>query len=139
MRNDLRRWILQIAAAVVVWVAPVRAHHSLSGVYDTAKEISVEGVVTQFQFINPHPFVVISVETPDQKQEWRLEMDNRSELTQIGMDSGTIRPGDRVVVVGSPGRSQAQILYIRRLDRPADGLRYEQIGSSPRIRVPAKR
>ena len=108
--------------------------------YDTTKEITLEGVITQFQFVNPHPFVTVSVETRnDDKQQWRMELDNRSELTEIGVNSATLKPGDRVVVIGSPGRSQAQILYIRRLDRPADGLRYEQIGASPHIQFPAKR
>ena len=121
-------------------MAPVYAHHSLSGVYDTGREVRVEGVVTRFQFINPHPFLLVSVETPGEaRQEWRMEMDNRFELTQIGMNGETLKPGDHVVAVGSPGRSQSQILYIRRLDRPADGLRYEQVGSSPRIRFPANR
>jgi thiamine monophosphate kinase len=54
------------------------------------------------------------------------------------MNSGSFKPGDRVVVTGSPGRSQSQILYIRRLDRPSDGLRYEQIGTTPHIRIPGK-
>jgi hypothetical protein len=63
-------------------------------------------------------------------------MDNRYELSDVGMTADTLKPGDRVVVSGSPARSQAQSLYIRQLDRPADGFRYEQVGSSPRIRLP---
>jgi hypothetical protein len=60
-------------------------------------------------------------------------MDNRFELADIGMTSETLRPGDRVVVTGSPGRLDARALYIRQLDRPADGFRYEQVGSRPRV------
>jgi len=116
----------------------MHSHHSLSGVYDTSREIGVEGVVTQFQFINPHPFVVISVEANRSKLEWRLELDNRSELLEIGMSSNTFRPGDRVNANGNPGRSESQILYVHRLDRPADGLLYEQIGTTPRIQIPRK-
>jgi hypothetical protein len=127
-------------AGVSIFSASLDAHHSLSGVYDMGKEITLEGTVTQFQFVNPHPFVTISVQASSaEKQQWRMELDNRSELTQIGMNSGTLKPGDRVVVIGSPGREQAQTLYVRRLERPADGLRYEQIGSTPHIEFPAKR
>jgi hypothetical protein len=99
--------------------------------------VKVEGVVAQFHFINPHPFVTIDVKNDSGRtQQWRLEMDNRFELSEIGMTAETLKPGDRVVVSGSPARSQSQSLYIRRLDRPADGFWYEQVGSSPRIRVP---
>ena len=46
--------------------------------------------------------------------------------------------GDRVVVTGSLGRTEPRTLYIRQLDRPADGFRYEQVGSTPRVSVQAK-
>lgn len=64
---------------------------------------------------------------------WKLEMDNRSELAGIGVKADTLKKGDRIVVTGSLARSQARQLYISQLDRPADGFRYEQIGSSPRV------
>jgi hypothetical protein len=60
-------------------------------------------------------------------------MDNRFELAGIGMTSETLRPGDRVVVTGSPGKLDSRALYVRRLDRPMDGFRYEQVGSRPRV------
>jgi hypothetical protein len=47
-------------------------------------------------------------------------------------------PADRIVVTGSVAREQASSLYVRRLDRPADGFRYEQVGSSPRVRLPKR-
>jgi hypothetical protein len=134
----MKRQALLCVAAMAIAGLGVSAHHSLTGSYDTSREITIEGVITQFQFVNPHPFVTISVESPNgEKQLWRLEMDNRSELVQIGMKSGTLKPADRVVVTGSPGRGDAKTVYVRRLDRPVDGLRYEQIGSTPSIQIPS--
>jgi hypothetical protein len=106
------------------------AHHSIAAVYLSRQE-RVEGVVTEFQFINPHPFVIVTVD--DGGGSWRLEMDNRFELADIGMTSETLKPGDRVVVSGSLGRTLPRTLYIRQLHRPADGFRYEQVGSRPRV------
>jgi hypothetical protein len=83
--------------------------------------------------------MTVKVDGADGKtEEWRLEMDNRSELESIGMTADTLRPGDRVVVAGSLARSMPNSLYIRRLERPADGFVYEQVGSSPRIRRGAR-
>jgi hypothetical protein len=132
----MMKWILSFAAALAMSAGVYHAHHSIAGAYDTNQQITIEGVVTQFQFVNPHPFLTMGVDNGGSTQQWRLEMDNRNELTQVGMTSETLRQGDRVVVTGSPSRGQAQSLYIRRLDRPADGFRYEQIGSSPRVRLP---
>jgi hypothetical protein len=123
-----------LLAAATIPAAGVQAHHSISAVYDSARQLTVEGRVIEFQFINPHPVLVIDASAPGAApQTWRLEMDNRSELADIGITAQTFKPGERVVAMGSAGRKQAQALYLLRLDRPADGLRYEQIGYSPRI------
>jgi Family of unknown function (DUF6152) len=117
------------AAALIFGFA---LHHSLAGFYDTTREISVQGVITEFRFVNPHPFLIIDVE----HQPWKLEMDNLSELVDVGMTKETFKSGDRVVVSGNRAREKSQqVLYIRKLDRPADGFRYEQVGTSPRINV----
>jgi hypothetical protein len=92
-------------------------------------------VITQFQLINPHPFLFVDVRegVAATSRAWRLEMDNRSELAAIGVTANTFKPGDRVVVAGSLARTQPDNLYVLRLDRPADGFWYEQVGQSPRI------
>jgi hypothetical protein len=60
-------------------------------------------------------------------------MDNRVELARIGVTAETSRPGDAVFVRGGIGLIRPRTLYLRRLDRPADGLWYEQRGSRPYI------
>jgi hypothetical protein len=133
----MTRWLL--AAALASAGTAAGAHHSLYGVYETSREVTVEGVIAQFHFVNPHPYLLVDArDSQGRSQQWRMEMDNRRELVDVGMSEQTIKPGDRVVASGSPGRStQTLSLYIRRLDRPADGFRYEQLGFSPRItRIP---
>lgn len=115
------------------------AHHSISGVYDSGRQVTVEGRVVEFQFVNPHPVLVIAVDSgAGSTQTWRLEMDNRYELADIGVSGATFKPGDRVVASGSAARADARSLYLMKLDRPADGLRYEQIGTTPRISHPSR-
>jgi hypothetical protein len=120
-------------AAALGAVGPAAAHHSIGAVYDGSRPQRIEGIVVEFQFVNPHPFVVVTVGPDGAGESWRLEMDNRFELAGIGMTDSTLQPGDRVVVTGSPGRTEPRTLYIRQLDRPADGFRYEQVGSRPRV------
>jgi hypothetical protein len=127
--------MLLAAGGMAMYVVAMQAHHSIAGYYDSSRQVTLEGVIAEFHFVNPHPFVLLDV-TPNNGavQKWRLEMDNRGELAQIGVTSETFKKGDRILVSGSPARSQPQGLYVLKLDRPADGLRYEQIGTSPRIR-----
>jgi hypothetical protein len=126
-----------VGAGLVLASAGAAAHHSIGAVYDGARQQRLEGVVAEFRFVNPHPFVFITVAGSEADERWRLEMDNRFELQSVGMTAETLQPGDRVVVTGSLGRIEPRTLYIRRLDRPADGFRYEQVGSRPRVSAPS--
>jgi len=131
----MKPWILLIAIGIGAVLA-AQAHHSISGVYDTGQQVTLEGTISQFQYVQPHPYLLIEGKVKDSSgtaQSWRLEMDNLRELAEVGMTGETLKPGDRVVVSGNPGRTKPQSLYIRRLDRAADGFWYEQVGSSPSV------
>ena len=132
-RSIANRWSALLAAALAT-AAPASAHHSIAAAYDGGKRLTLDASVVEFHFVNPHPFLVVDVLAQDGTREsWRLEMDNRGELKEIGVTPDTFRPGDRVVVSGSAGRTEPRTLYLFRLDRAADGLRYEQMGYTPRI------
>ena len=115
------------------------AHHSLTE-YDTTRRAAMDVIVREFHFVNPHPYLVVEpAGAAEAQQVWRLELDNRRELVRIGMGPDTFARGDRLVVAGAPGRDQQRILYVRALDRPGDGLRYEQVESTPRMTSPPRR
>jgi hypothetical protein len=127
-------WILSLAATLAIFAATPEAHHAIAAIYDSSRQMTLEGEVADFQFVSPHPFVVIEVTDPSGRTEsWRLEMDNRGELSAVGMRADTLKKGDRVVVRGGVARDRSRALYIRRLERPADGFWYEQVGSSPKV------
>lgn len=145
MTRGLSLWFFTPCLCVSVPVlgainaATVSAHHSISAVYDGSSRVAVDGVVVEFRFVNPHPFLLVDVtDRSGQVARWRLDMDNRGELAGVGMTLGTFKPGERVVVTGSRARDGSTSLYVQRLDRPADGFWYEQVGSSPRV-GPARR
>jgi hypothetical protein len=124
-----------LACGLLLGSFTAEAHHSISGMYDTRRDVRVEGVVTQFEFVNPHSFITVDVPgASGAPQRWRVELDDRGELSDIGMTAQTLRPGDRVIVLGSPARREANRLYLDRLDRPADGFSFEQVNGRPRLR-----
>ena len=136
-RDRFPRWLCVMVIASSAFstaTPPAGAHHSLTGVYDSSNPVVVEGVVVQFHFVNPHPYLTVAVQGADGRSaEWRMEMDNRFELEGIGITSRTLTRGDRIRATGSRGYRDAHSLYLRRLDRPSDGFWYEQVGSTPRV------
>lgn len=124
------------AALVMAMLLPdaALAHHSFASIYDTGKTVTLTATVREFQFINPHPFLIVEVRSDaGERQTWRAEMDNRFELEDIGITRSTFRAGDQVIVSGSPGRSQEHILYMWRLERPSDRLLYRQTDGTPSL------
>ena len=123
------------AVAAVAWCHPgVHAHHAIAAVYDTTQPVTLEGVVTAFHYVNPHPFVEIAVTSADGRSEpWRLELDNLRELAAVGMSADSFKAGEQVLVTGSRARDRSRSAYVRSLRRRADGFLYEQVGSSPRV------
>jgi hypothetical protein len=125
---------LALAVAVACCCGAAEAHHSIAGMYDGSRRVTLDGTIAQFHFVNPHPFVMVDVtDAGGASRSWKAELDNRWELESVGMSPATLRPGDRVLISGSPGRDKALLLYVWRLERPADGFLYEQIGTSPRV------
>ena len=97
---------VRLPAALVltaIWAGAADAHHSFSSIYDSGKTVTLSATVREFQFIHPHPFLVVEVRNDaGERQTWRAEMDNRFELEDIGITGSTFRPGDRVIVSGTP-------------------------------------
>ena len=125
--------VLLCVVALILSTTSAATHHAISAYYDNSKRATLDGVVIQFQFVSPHPFVTVDVSSRGATQQWRLEMDNRSELVAIGIRAETFRAGDRLVVSGSLARDGSNSLYLLHLTRPADGFEYEQVGGSPRL------
>ena len=114
------------AAIATALAAPIAAHHSIASFYDRDKRTTLTAVVKQWRFVNPHPSIVVEVNTPGAPaRTLTLEMDNRWELAELGFTENTLKPGDRIEVTGDPSRREASGLYIRVLRRPSDGFRYD--------------
>ena len=54
------------AGAAVLIAAPAVAHHS-AAMFDSAKEVTLQGTVKEFQFTNPHSWIQLNVADPTGK------------------------------------------------------------------------
>jgi hypothetical protein len=127
------RGLLSFSIVMILGGVAVRGHHSIAAAYDRDRPVKLDGVLVEFAMVQPHPYVVVEIKDGRETARWRGELDNRWELVAIGMTEQTLKPGDRLVVSGSVARTQPRSLYVLRLDRPADGFWYEQVGMSPRV------
>lgn len=99
----------------------------------TIKEMTLEGVVKEFQWTHPHTWVQLLVTGPDGKVvEWSIEGASPNGLKRQGWRSDAIKSGDKVTAVihrlrnGDPGGSLVTVtmphdtVFGRRVPIPAE-------------------
>jgi hypothetical protein len=93
---------LLIGAVALVAVAPVFAHHSFAA-FDRSREVTLSGVVREFQWNNPHAWIqVIVTDEKGRQTEWGLECGSPNMMARTGWTRTTLKPGDRIVAVANP-------------------------------------
>jgi proline racemase len=102
--------------------ASASAHHSFAVFFDSEDGvISVRGVVTQFNFTNPHGVIRLNVK--DQTGtivEWKAETNSPSILERRGWKKDSLKVGEEIVVEGWRARDGANYMRMRKVTR-ADG------------------
>ena len=97
---NIRALLLGCAAMAVA--APAFAHHSFS-MFDREKNVTMSGVVTEYEWTNPHTWIHMKV--PDQLGKeivWSFEMQAIAPNTAGGWRVDSVKPGDKVTIEFHP-------------------------------------
>ena len=90
------------ALTVVALLCPAvqaLAHHSFAAEYDEKKVITLKGVVTKFEWTNPHVRFYVDVKDANGSvTNWDLELMSPNTLTRAGWDRHALNVGDEVTV-----------------------------------------
>ena len=90
---------LGIAVFLSVNSASVVTHHG-SASFDTSKQVTLKGTVTEWIWANPHCFLKIdAMDDTGGVRNWALETQNPTAMTQRGWSRKAFNIGDPVTVV----------------------------------------
>lgn len=121
-----------IAAAFVTASVRVDAHHS-GTMFDDKKEVTVEGVVKEFQYTNPHSWLLVDVTEKDGKvTTWGFEAEGPNTLLQMKIRRSDFAPGTRVTITGHPMRDGRPAAAWTKAVR-ADGVEFYPRGRNPQV------
>ena len=87
-----------IAFAIFAIQHPVTAvaHHSFA-MFDATKTITLEGPVKEFQWTNPHAWILLTAANAQgQPEQWAIELNGPSALVRDGWRPKTLTPGMNV-------------------------------------------
>lgn len=94
------------AVLLSVLAMPLQAHHSWGAEFDVTKPVTLTGVLTKFEWTNPHSFLYLDVKGERGKVvSWRLEGYPPGVLYRTGWRRDAIKIGDTVTVTGFRSRS----------------------------------
>jgi len=116
----MKRYLVAPLALVICGAtAQAWAHHSFAATYIENQTITIEGELVQFVLRNPHSFINVDVSEKDGSMtryvvEWAAPAQLAGKV-----DRETLKPGDHVIITGSPGRNtedhRVRLLTFRRL------------------------
>jgi hypothetical protein len=120
----MRAWVAAVGLAVMT--VPAFAHHSFVAYYAEDESVSVQGEVVEFEYRNPHAWVHVEALDKDGRlQRISAEWANPGRLVRQGISKDTIKPGDRVIVTGSPSRNPAELkMHLKGITRLSDGWKW---------------
>jgi hypothetical protein len=100
----MSRWWAGALGSAALLTGPVFAHHS-AVMFDDAKEITVSGTVKEFQYTNPHSWLLVDVKNDDGTvTTWGFEAEGPSTLTRAGIRKSDFAPGTAITITGNPMR-----------------------------------
>jgi len=100
-----------IVSAVGLFAGPVpaAAHHG-AATFDTGKEITLKGVVTEWTWANPHCFLKFDAkDETGAVRNWAVETQNPVAMTSRGWSRGAFKAGDEVTVKLEPVKNGAAV------------------------------
>src|SRR5688572_16522211 len=98
MRDRMRR-SFGVFVVVLALAVPVAAHHSFA-MFDTAKPVTIAGVVSAFEWTNPHAYIELDVaDAKGAVTHWSIELGSTSILMRAGWKFNTLKKGDKVTAL----------------------------------------
>ena len=97
-----RRVVCTLVAGMTLAALPAGAHHSFV-MFDTSKQVTLSGVVSSFEWTNPHTYIEIdAADAAGTVKHWSIELGSPSILRNSGWNHSTLKAGDKVTLIINP-------------------------------------
>ena len=98
---------------MLLWLAPLAAHHVIEAKFDSTKKVSLRGSVTAIDWANPHVHVFVNVtESGGPVANWAIELESPVDLRRQGWTRQALSIGDVVTVEGIAARDGSKQAWL---------------------------
>jgi Family of unknown function (DUF6152) len=114
----VKHTLVTLAALGLLMSASLAAHHGAAS-FDTEKEITLKGTVTEWIWANPHCFLKFDAkDDTGTVRNWVVETQNPTDMSRRGWARKSFNVGDEVTVTLQPVKSGAPVGRIRSVVLP---------------------
>ena len=119
MKNR-RLAVLSVVIGLLMAPVLVLAHHAATQ-YETDKLITLQGTVTEFRFVSPHPHLYFEVkDAAGNLAVWVAESGAPpSRWYNSGWRANALKVGDSITITGGPRKDGQKMLRIRKIVSPS--------------------
>jgi hypothetical protein len=96
--------IVAATVALLISASPSVAHHS-TAMFDSKREVTLVGAVTEYQWTNPHVFIELDAREKGSKAHYSVEGGATRTMEKFGWKARTLKPGEQVTLVIKPMRN----------------------------------
>lgn len=126
----MRHRLLGVALAVVAVLATasvLSAHHSVAGQFDESKSVTLKGVISKVDWVNPHIYLYIDVKSDGETVTWSLGTVPTAMARRAGLTKESIagKVGEVVTIDCIPARDGTKHLGWVNTITYADGHKIE--------------
>jgi len=94
----ISRFGVLVVTMLAIAGASLSAHHSFA-VFDMTAEKTITGVVSKFEWTNPHTFIFVDVTNDKGATEtWAIEGMSPNYLGRRGWSKNSVKPGEKITV-----------------------------------------
>jgi len=112
MRTRLASLFL-VSVVSIAATATLVAHHSVPGQFDMSKPVTLKGVISKIDWINPHIYIHLDVKDADgSTNTWALATLPTAMMRRAGLTKESLqgKPGEEVTIYAVPARDGSKHL-----------------------------
>jgi Family of unknown function (DUF6152) len=122
----MKRKLRLSLTVMLLFAAPVLAHHAFTAEFDSSKPVDVEGTITKLDWQNPH--ILIHVDGKDETGKvtnWSISSFGTGNMHRAGLTQERLAPGTYVKIRAYRAKDQTKNLAYLRHVTFKDGSEFE--------------
>ena len=108
-----------VLASLAAAALPLLAHHSFAAEFDVSQPVTLKGVVTKVEWMNPHIYIYLDVKDENGKVvNWAVEGAPPNTLYRNGWRKDSLKAGDTVTVDAYRAKDGSPTVNVRTIQLP---------------------